>query len=125
MLRPHSEPAPFPVDNIDTLLASVEEFDPATDTWSEVAPMGHARINEAATLMADGEVLVAGGIFEANSGENDEWDSLRSTESYDPATNRWSARAPTLLPRAQDTATLMPNGDVLVAGGYDCVARLF
>jgi N-acetylneuraminic acid mutarotase len=116
----HSEPAPFPVDKISTLLASVEEFDSATDTWSEVASMGHARMNEAATLMADGEVLVAGGTYEVNSGENDEWDSLRSTESYNPATNRWSARAPTLLPRAQDTATLMPNGDVLVAGGYDC-----
>lgn len=116
----HSEPAPFPVDNIYTLLASVEEFDPATDTWSEVASMGHARMNEAATLMADGEVLVAGGTYDVNSGENDELDSLRGTESYDPATNRWRARAPTLLPRAQDTATLMPNGDVLVAGGYDC-----
>jgi N-acetylneuraminic acid mutarotase len=115
-----SEPAPFPVDNIYILLASVEEYDPATDTWSEVAPMGHARMNEAATLMADGEVLVAGGTYEVNSGENDEWDSLRSTESYDPATNRWSERAPALEPRAQDTATLMPNGDVLVAGGYDC-----
>ncbi|HTZ64728.1 MAG TPA: kelch repeat-containing protein [Solirubrobacteraceae bacterium] len=116
----HSEPAPFPVDQIDTLLASVEEYDPATDTWSEVAPMAHARMNEAVTLMTNGEVLVAGGTYEVNSGENDEWDSLRNTESYNPATNRWSARAPTLLPRAQDTATLMPNGDVLIAGGYDC-----
>ncbi len=116
----HSEPAPFPVDQIHTLLASVEEFDPATNAWSEVASMGHARMSEAATLMADGEVLVAGGTYEVNSGENDELDSLRNTEAYDPATNRWSARAPTLLPRAQDTATLMPNGDVLLAGGYDC-----
>ena len=116
----HSEPAPFPVDNIYTLLASVEEFDPATNTWTDLAPMKHGRMNEAATLMADGEVLVAGGTYEVNSGENSEWDSLRYTESYDPATNRWSARAPTLLPRAQDTATLMGNGDVLVAGGYDC-----
>lgn len=116
----HSEPAPFPADKIYTLLASVEEYDPTTDTWSEVASMGHARMNEAETLMADGEVLVVGGTYEVNSGENDEWDSLRSAESYDPATNRWSVRAPALLPRAQDAATPMPNGDVLVVGGYDC-----
>ena len=77
-------------------------------------------MNDAATLMANGEVLVAGGTYEPDSAENSEWDSLRNTESYDPATNRWSVRAPTLLPRAQDTATLMPGGDVLIAGGYAC-----
>jgi hypothetical protein len=116
----HSEPAPFPVDKIYTVLASVEEYDPATDTWSEVAPMSHARTQQTATLMSDGEVLVTGGTYEEALGIYDSLNSLRSAEAYDPATNRWSARAPMLLPRAQDTATLMPDGDVLVAGGYDC-----
>lgn len=117
----HSEPAPFPVDHTYTLLGSVEEFDPATNTWRSLASMGHGRTNEAATLMANGEVFVAGGTYEVGSFvQNTEWDSLRYTESYDPATNRWTARAPALLHRAQDTATLMENGEVLVAGGYDC-----
>lgn len=125
----HGEPAPAPpvgtgytFGTIYTVFASVERYDPSTDTWSEVAPMSHARGEETATLMADGEVLVTGGVYEIQLGGGffDSSNSLRSTESYDPATNHWSARAATLLPRAQDTATLMPNGGVLVVGGYDC-----
>jgi len=103
-----------------TVFASVEEYDPASDTWSEAAPMNHARADQTATLMPDGQVLVTGGIFEVSWGGNDSLNSLRSTETYDPQTNSWSARASTLIPRAQDTATLMKDGRVLVVGGYDC-----
>jgi N-acetylneuraminic acid mutarotase len=112
--------ASVPFTTTFTTFASVEEYDPATDTWSKAAPMAHARAYQTATLMPGGEVLVTGGIFETDWGINGSLNSLRSTEAYDPQTNRWSARAPTVLPRAQDTATLMPDGRVLVAGGYDC-----
>lgn len=117
----HSEPAPFPVDKVYTVLASAEEYDPATNTWTEVAAMSHARMDQTATLMPGGEVLVTGGIYES-TGVNDYSNSLQSAETYDPATNNWTARASMLLPRAQHTATLMTNGDVLLAGGYDCGA---
>jgi hypothetical protein len=118
----HGEQAPtLPVKTKYTVFATVEEYDPATDTWSEAAPMNHARADQTATLMPDGEVLVTGGIFEVWwGGGNDSLNSLRSTETYDPQTDRWSARASMLIPRAQDTATLMKDGRVLVVGGYDC-----
>ena len=103
-----------------TVFASVEEWDPASDTWSEAAPMSHARADQTATLMPDGKVFVTGGIFEVSWGGNDSLNSLRSTEIYDPQTNSWSARASMLIPRAQDTATLMKDGRVLLVGGYDC-----
>jgi N-acetylneuraminic acid mutarotase len=103
-----------------TVFASVEEYDPASDTWSEAAPMSHARADQTATLMPDGTVFVTGGIFEVSWGGNDSLNSLRSTEIYDPQTNSWSARASMLIPRAQDTATLMNDGRVLLVGGYDC-----
>jgi Kelch motif len=64
---------------------------------------------------------VTGGIYEVDwGGGNDSLNSLTSTEIYDPQTNRWSALASTLIPRAQDTATLMKDGRVVVVGGYDC-----
>lgn len=118
----HGEQAPtLPVETKYTVFASVEEYDPATDAWSELAPMNHARADHAATLMPDGEVLVTGGIFEVEwGGPNDYLNSLTSTEIYDQRTNSWSTRASMLIPRAQDTATLMKDGMVLVVGGYDC-----
>jgi len=61
-------------------------------------------------LMA--RVLVAGGISNDAS-------ALSSAELYDPATNSWSAAGSLDTARYTHTATLLPNGKVLVAGGWD------
>jgi len=75
-------------------------------TGSLVAPRSHAT----ATLLANGEVLVAGG-------QDASGDALGSAEIYDPATGTWAPTAPMALPVADATATLLANGEVLVAGG--------
>jgi len=56
-------------------------------------------------------VLVAGGLRDGIY--------LRSAEVYDPSTGRWSRTDPMSQARAQATATLLPDGRVLVAAGYD------
>jgi hypothetical protein len=61
-------------------------------------------------LLSDGTVLVAGGgVFEGSA----------SAELYDPASGTWTETGDLLNVRFVHTATLLPNGKVLVAGGLD------
>jgi hypothetical protein len=74
--------------------------------------MKTARDYHTATQLRDGKVLVAGG-YSGPLGTV----VLPSTELYDPVTNHWSEAAPMLIPHASHTATLLPDGKVLVASG--------
>jgi N-acetylneuraminic acid mutarotase len=110
-----------PVQNHFTLFDSAEEYDQQSNTWHAVAPMQQVRAEQTATVLPSGKVLVAGGVYEIQiSGGLNGANSLASTEIYDPKSETWAATAPMNLARAEDSATLLPDGDVLVAGGYDC-----
>ncbi len=97
-------------------LASTELYDPASNSFapaSGTASMNFARVLATATLLLNGKVLIAGG-------ENSPGDILASTELYDPATNSFASASGTAsmnTARYQATATLLPNGKVLIAGG--------
>ena len=90
-------------------LASVERYNPATDTWTAATSMSAGRSDHTATLLQDGTVLVAGGY----SGT-----SLTSAERYNPATDTWTATSSMSAGRYFHTATRLQDGTVLVAGGY-------
>lgn len=111
--------AHFPEPTSYTVQTTVEEYDPNTNVWSELAPMTHPRDDQTATLMPSGDVLMTGGIDQLQIGESSYY-AVSSTEIYDPQTNTWTVRAPMSLARTGHTATLLPDGDLLVAGGGDC-----
>jgi N-acetylneuraminic acid mutarotase len=104
---------PFPSPS----LASTELYDPATNTWSTAAPMIESRTRHTATLLRDGRVLVVGGLTVTLQDGGLFPSELTSAEIYDPKADRWSLTAPTGEHRLGQTATRLPDGRVLVAGG--------
>jgi N-acetylneuraminic acid mutarotase len=102
-------------DSGGQVLASGEIYDPATNSWSGAAGLMTARQRHAATLLPNGKVLVVGGLDLGGFfvGGN----VLASAELYDPATNTWSSAASLTTARHRPTATLLPNGVVLIVGG--------
>lgn len=89
-------------------------FDPRTNSWIATAPMHIPRMEQTAVLLADGRVLVAGGL-----GHNDSSsvDGTASAEIYDPATGHWTMTGSMVQVRWNFASLLLPNGIVLVAGG--------
>lgn len=94
------------------VLSSVELFDPATATWTMTGSMNTARYLQTATLLPNGRVLVAGGAT-STSVSSAEY----SAELYDPATKTWTPTGSLNTARYGHTATLLPGGEVLAAGG--------
>jgi N-acetylneuraminic acid mutarotase len=97
-----------------TSISAAELYDPATGSWTSAGSFSISpRVTHTATLLSNGKVLVSGG-WDSNGGAG----YLQSAELYDYQTGTWSATGSMSVRRAAHTATLLPNGKVLVAGGY-------
>jgi len=91
---------------------TAELYDPATGEWTATCAMADSRATHTATVLNNGKVMVAGGM-----GMDDEENVLASAELYDPATGTWVTISPMNVIRTHHTATLLNNGQVLIAGG--------
>ncbi len=101
-------------------LSSTELYDPVANSFAALTPsMNAARQLATATLLPNGKVLIAGGFnYYGPPGSNPLW-FLSSAELYDPVSNTFAASTPAMNFRREDAAaTLLPNGKVLIAGGY-------
>jgi galactose oxidase-like protein len=96
------------------VLASSELYDPASGISTSTGSLGVARFNHRAILLPNGRVLVVGGENDATGTH-----PLASAELYDPASGTWSATGSLGSARRGSTATLLPDGKVLVTGGSD------
>lgn len=95
--------------------------------------MTMARTGAAATLLTDGRVLIVGGdgcpklkicpddLVEPSSGGG----ALASAELYDPTTGKFTATGSMNVPREGPTATLLPDGHVLILNGGSRLAESF
>ncbi|CAF4049216.1 unnamed protein product [Rotaria sp. Silwood1] len=99
---------------------SSELYDPLTEIWTKTANMNNARDSHTASLLINGKVLVSGGYFTDGKGF---WESLNSSELYDPATGMWTKTDIMSDGRQYHTASVLTSGKVLVSGGVDSYLR--
>lgn len=76
-----------------------------------------ARYQHTATLLSDGRVLVVGGLDKREGWDADRFYTNATAELYDPKSGTWAVTGSLSNARFKHTATLLPNGKVLVAGG--------
>ncbi|WP_437317161.1 Kelch repeat-containing protein [Sorangium sp. So ce385] len=101
--------------DLDGVVDTAELYDPATDTWTATSPMFHRRAGHVATLLPNGKALVAGGDGLQEGGVP----ASPRAEVYDPATDTWSPAGRLQRGRRYCTATVLPSGQLLLAGGQE------
>ena len=100
------------------------DLNKAAPQWRRAAPMAKPRRHHNATLLPDRTVLVTGGQKEGYNEHPIEQAGVRPAERYDPATDRWTTLSSLKVPRGyHSTATLLPDGRVLIAGTGDGAAE--
>lgn len=81
-----------------------------TRTATVIKPISTVRSSYTATRMANGQVLVVGGLSSSDI-------PLASAELYNPATDTFTTTGSLSVARYNHTANLLANGQVLVVGG--------
>ena len=94
-------------------------LEPISCTWERRASLNVPRAGHTATLLADGTVLVVGGMptRELEHDGTPVPPDPRTVERYDPATDTWRFAAPLNRGRTWHAATALSDGRVLVVGG--------
>jgi hypothetical protein len=106
----------------DWLQNSCLLYDPDTGTATDTGPLHDGRSGHTATLLPNGKVMVVGGAYYNRDTAVTTY--RNSAEIYDPAIGTWTYTGFLNQARSDHTATLLANGKVLAAGGYDGVTKL-
>ncbi len=90
-----------------------EIFNPATGTFDWTGTMLAQRAFATGTLLPDGRVVIIGGssILPVSGFPS-------QVEVFDPATGTFSALGSIIQPRRNHSATLLPDGKILITGGW-------
>jgi hypothetical protein len=95
-----------------TVLDSVELYDPKRGTFSMNGRLGSPRVGFLGVVLKNGKVLVASGLTTANG-----TDPLDNAELYDQHSGTSNPTGNLVQARLNGTATLLRDGKVLIAGG--------
>jgi|GEM_PF-6525609 len=99
---------------------STELFDSVTKTWITMDGLSTARYMFGGVIMNSGNVLVSGGIRDFGLGYN----IIGSSEIFNSTSDSWEAGPQMQNARFGHTANLLPDAEVLVAGGQNATSFL-
>jgi hypothetical protein len=102
--------------NGDVLVVRDAFFDPGTGAWTATGPFPNSSTTigpSTATLLTTGEVLLTG--FRSTYNDTP---TLNETVLYNFSSNTYAGGALMTSTRFADASTLLPNGQILVSGGY-------
>jgi hypothetical protein len=99
-------------DAFSNVISSAEIYDPVAGTFSLTGSLIQGRFGHTATLLQNGNVLVVGGYSDPEGSV-----LVGTAELYSPLTGTFSPTSNPNVPRADHTATLLANGNVIIAGG--------
>lgn len=94
---------------------TVEEYDPATDTWATKSEMLRARGWHSAVVL-DGKIYIIGGA-DSPSGPSGGV-QIRTVDVYDPSTDSWSQKGNIPRSRICDGSASMVDGKIYAFGGW-------
>ena len=101
----------------DRSIATVEMYNPETDTWERRADMPTARAN-VSTSVVDGKIYAIGGEKIKKIAQGNGWinmyKALPTVEMYDPVTDTWTQKADMPTPRM--TSTGVVDGKIYAIG---------
>lgn len=113
------------MDQNGDAISNAEIYHPSTDTFTLVPSfMTHGRIHAQATRLGDGTVLITGGSVGAETnggcpGFRTNNCALNDAEIYNPSSQSFSELSSNMdFARYSHTASLLPDGTVLIAGGF-------
>lgn len=96
-----------------TATTEIIDFSEPTPAWRYSASMAYPRQHTASTYLADGKILVIGGVRQLKY-----VDPAGPAEMFDPDTETWTTLAAAPVAKAyHSTAILLPDGRVWSAGG--------
>ena len=101
--------------------ASAERFNPTPrgGFWTPTADMSVAAADRTGVVLANGQVLVAGGDVSVDEADLDVTPPglTADAELYDPVAGAWTGTLPMPRPRSGASAVILEDGSALLAGG--------
>jgi hypothetical protein len=119
------------IDKDGKPVRAAELYDPASGRFLATGNMLEGRYDHTATLLANGKMLITGGGTTTRGVTNTDTAELYDpasgtfsqtgvvTRYYDTTSEKFFYKGEMNATHAMHTATLLPNGEVLIAGGMD------